>query len=189
MKFINPRNDYRHSRGADIRLISVCQKNHQLMIGKLTTPEIERLLSKEVVGRIGCTDGEMVYVVPISYTYDGQYVYCHTHEGLKVQLMRKHPRVCFEVDHLHNMGNWQSVIAHGDFEELTSTDILNFALHKLHERVLPIVSSETTHLSPDWPFPPAELSKIQGVTFRIRLQEKSGRYEKSHTLMQSFFSI
>ena len=62
-------------------------------------PEIERLLSKEVVGRIGCTDGQMVYVVPISYTYDGQYVYCHTHEGLKLQLMRKHARVCFEVDH------------------------------------------------------------------------------------------
>lgn len=159
------------------------------MLGKLTNPEIERLLSKEVIGRIGCTDGEMVYVVPISYVYDGEYVYCHTHEGLKVQLMRKHPRVCFEVDHLPNMGNWQSVIAHGNFEELTVTEMRNQALKKLHERILPIVSSETTHLSPDWPFPPAEFSKIKGVTFRIRLEEKSGRYEKSHKLMQSFFSI
>ena len=152
-------------------------------------PEIERLLSKEVVGRIGCTDGEMVYVVPISYAYDGEYVYCHTHEGLKVQLMRKHPAVCFEVDHLHNMGNWQCVIAHGRFEELTDTDKRNHALQKLHERVLPLVSSETTHLSADWPFPPAEFSRIEGVTFRIRLSDKSGRYEKSQTLMQSFFSI
>lgn len=159
------------------------------MLGKLTTPEIERLLSKEVVGRIGCTDGDMVYVVPISYTYDGQYVYCHTHEGLKVQLMRKHPRVCFEVDHMHNMGNWQTVIAHGNFEELTNTQLRNQALQKLHERVLPLVSSETTHLSPDWPFPPEEFSKIEGVTFRILLEEKSGRFEKSQTLMQSFFSI
>jgi nitroimidazol reductase NimA-like FMN-containing flavoprotein (pyridoxamine 5'-phosphate oxidase superfamily) len=103
--------------------------------------------------------------------------------------MRKHPRVCFEVDQMHNMGNWQSVVAHGDFEELTDTELRNHALKKLHERVLPVVSSETTHLSPDWPFPPAEFSKIQGVTFRVRLLEKTGRYEKSHTLMQSFFSI
>lgn len=159
------------------------------MIGKLTLPEIEQLLAKEVVGRIGCTDGEIVYVVPISYAYDGQYIYCHTHEGLKVQLMRKHPRVCFEVDHLHNMANWQSVVAHGQFEELTETDLRNHALQTLHERVLPVVSSETTHLSPDWPFPPAEFSKIKGVTFRVKLDDKSGRYEKSHTLFQSFFSI
>jgi len=152
-------------------------------------PEIERLLTKEVVGRIGCTDGDMVYVVPISYAYDGEYAYCHTHEGLKIQLMRKHPQICFEVDHLHSMGNWQSVIAHGTFEELTDTSVRNQALQKLHERILPLVSSETTHLSPDWPFPPAELNKIQGVTFRIRLQDKSGRFEKSQTLMHSFFSI
>jgi len=159
------------------------------MIGKLTTPEIEKLLSKQVVGHIGCSNGEMVYVVPISYTYDGEYVYCHTHEGLKVDIMRKHPRVCFEVDHLHNMGNWQSVVAHGEFEELKDPAVRNHALQKLHERVLPVVSSETTHLSPDWPFPPAEFGKIGGVTFRIRLEDKSGRYEKSSTLMQSFFSI
>lgn len=152
-------------------------------------PEIEKLLSKEVVGHIGCSNGEMVYVVPISYTYDGEYVYCHTHEGLKVQIMRQHPRVCFEVDRLNNMANWQSVVAHGNFEELTDPALRNDALKKLHERVLPMVSSETTHLSPDWPFPPLELAKIEGVTFRIRLEDKSGRFERNHTLLQSFFGI
>ena len=62
-------------------------------------------------------------------------------------------------------------------------------LQKLHERVLPVVSSETTHLSPDWPFPPAEFSRIEGVTFRLKPRDKSGRYEKSHALLQSFFCI
>jgi nitroimidazol reductase NimA-like FMN-containing flavoprotein (pyridoxamine 5'-phosphate oxidase superfamily) len=101
--------------------------------------------------------------------------------------MREHPRICFEVDILQNMGNWQSVVAHGDFEELTAPTLRNHALQKLHERILPVVSSETTHLSQDWPFPPAEFSKIIGVTFRIRLQDKSGRFEKSPTLMTNFY--
>lgn len=109
-------------------------------------------MTSEVVGRIGCTDGQMVYIVPISYAYDGEYVYCHTREGLKVQTMRQHPEVCFEVDRLDNMANWQSVVAHGIFEELTDTDLRNDALQRLHGRVLPLVSSETTHLSKDWPF-------------------------------------
>ncbi|GGA94455.1 pyridoxamine 5'-phosphate oxidase family protein [Puia dinghuensis] len=159
------------------------------MLGKLTMPEIEKLLLKEVVGRIGCSDGKMVYVVPISYTYDGVYVYCHTHEGLKVDIMRKHPTICFEVDRMQNMANWQSVIAHGQFEELTDPALRSLALQKLHERILPVISSETTHLSPDWPFVPAELNKIEGVTFRISLQDKTGRFERSHSTAQTFFSI
>jgi len=159
------------------------------MLGKLTMPEIERLLSKEVVGRIGCTDGEKVYVVPISYAYDGEYIYCHTHEGLKVDLMRKHPIVCFEVDHLQNMANWQSVIAHGRFEELRDPSLKKEALERLHGRILPLVSSETTHLSRDWPFAPADANTIDGVTFRIRLEEKTGRFERPPAPAQTFFSI
>jgi len=160
------------------------------MLGKLSSPEIEKLLRKEVVGRIGCSDGQMVYVVPISYHYDGEYVYCHTHEGMKLDIMRRNPVVCFEVDKLHDMANWQSVVAHGRFEELTDPALRQDALRKLHERVLPVISSETTHLSPDCPFAPAELNKISGVTFRVRLGEKSGRYEKSPSLSsQMFFSI
>ena len=159
------------------------------MLGKLTSPEIEKLLRREVVGRLGCSDGKLVYVVPISYHYDGEYVYCHTHEGMKIDIMRKHPVICFEVDRMQNMANWQSVVAHGTFEELTDTELRNDALQRLHSRVLPLVSSETTHLSRDWPFAPAELAKIQGVTFRIRLGNKTGRFEKSPAPAQTFFSI
>ncbi|MBS1661420.1 MAG: pyridoxamine 5'-phosphate oxidase family protein, partial [Bacteroidetes bacterium] len=38
------------------------------MIGNLTVHETEKLLRKEVVGRIACGEGSDVYVVPISYT-------------------------------------------------------------------------------------------------------------------------
>jgi uncharacterized protein len=149
------------------------------MLGILNTPEIERLLERQIVGRIGCSDGEAIYIVPISYAYDGDYVYCHTHEGMKINYMRKNPLVCFEVDDLHNMANWQSVIARGMFEELSDPELRIKALHKLHERILPFIASETVQLSPDWPFPPEDLNKIPGITFRLRLTEKSGRFEMS----------
>ncbi|WP_256587866.1 pyridoxamine 5'-phosphate oxidase family protein, partial [Pseudomonas sp. FW306-2-11BA] len=73
--------------------------------------------------------------------------------------MRKQPVVCLEVDRMHDMGNWLSVVAHGRFEELTDPVLRSQALQKLHERILPVISSETTHLSPDWPFAPVELNK------------------------------
>lgn len=156
------------------------------MLGILNLSEIENILTRQVVGRIGCHSGDRVYVVPISYAYDGEYVYCHTHDGMKVEYMRQNPAVCFEVDHLQNMANWQSVVAWGEFEELKDTVERNKALHKLHERILPFIASETVQLSPDWPFPPEELSKIPGITFRIKLTEKTGRFEMTDT--ESFAS-
>jgi uncharacterized protein len=159
------------------------------MFGILSFPEIEKLLSKQVVGRIGCCYDDKVYVVPISYFYDGQYIYCHTNEGRKIEMMRKNPKVCFQVDHLQNMANWQSAIAYGTFEELTEPLARKNALQKLHERQLPLISSETVHLSADWPFIPSELNQIPGITLRIRVDEKTGRFEKTHVKEEPFFSF
>jgi nitroimidazol reductase NimA-like FMN-containing flavoprotein (pyridoxamine 5'-phosphate oxidase superfamily) len=159
------------------------------MFGILSFPEIEKLLSKQVIGRIGCYYDDKVYVVPISYFYDGQYIYCHTYEGRKIEMMRKNPKVCFQVDHLQNMANWQSVIAYGEFEELTEPLARKNALQKLHERQLPMISSETVHLSADWPFIPSELNKISGIAFRIRVDEKTGRFEKTHGAEEPFFNF
>jgi nitroimidazol reductase NimA-like FMN-containing flavoprotein (pyridoxamine 5'-phosphate oxidase superfamily) len=157
--------------------------NTNYMMGQLNNQEIEKLLSSQVVGRIGCHSEGLTYVVPISYAYDGQCVYCHTHEGMKVNMMRKNSRICFEVDHMRNMANWQSVIGWGEFEELTDKEQRNKALEKLAGRILRLVAGESVLLSTDWPFAPNDLGKVTGVVFRIRLREKTGRFENNHVPM------
>lgn len=147
------------------------------MLGKLEKEEIEEVLTRQVIGRIGCHADGITYIVPISYAYDGVFVYGHTREGMKINMMRKNAKVCFEVDELKDMANWKSVIAWGVFEELINEDDRKQGLKKLTQRILPIISSETTHLFPHWPFPSEDLSCIKGIVFRIRLHEKSGRFE------------
>ena len=151
------------------------------MFGKLENKQIEELLNKQVIGRLGCHADGLTYVVPMSYAYDGEYIYGHTQEGLKLNLMRKNPLLCFEVDDMLDMANWKSVITWGVFEELKEGVDRNNALKHLISRTLPLISSETTHLSPQWPFPSNDLENIEGVVFRIRLTEKSGRYEYNTT--------
>jgi uncharacterized protein len=148
------------------------------MIGSLQSNEIEEMLHRQLIGRIGCHADGITYIVPVSYAYDGKYLYVHTHEGMKVSIMRKKPRICFETDSMDNMSNWKSVIAWGIFEELTNEEAREHALNHLLKRKLPVVSSETTHLSSTWPFPPANVNEIVGVVFRIKLEEKSGRFER-----------
>jgi nitroimidazol reductase NimA-like FMN-containing flavoprotein (pyridoxamine 5'-phosphate oxidase superfamily) len=149
------------------------------MLGNLTDTAIDKLLHKEVVGRIGCYSGYRVYVVPISYAYDGKNIYAHTSEGLKAEIMRKNPDVCFEVDNLKDMSNWQSVIAWGKFEEITEPEEKNRALKLLLNRKLPVQSSLTTRLGDSWPFYSGEPEEIDGILFRISIKERTGRYESS----------
>ena len=156
------------------------------MFGKLAPNQVEEFLKKQFIGRIGCHADNITYVVPISYAYDGIYIYGHTFEGLKIDMMRKNPKVCFEIDDTNNLANWQSVVAWGEFEELKDGKERDEALQKLNARILPVITSATMHISPQWPFPAGDTSSIKGVVYRIRLTEKTGRFEKSSD--QFFFA-
>ena len=149
------------------------------MFGKLNTDETEELIHHQFIGRIGCHADGLTYIVPVSYAYDGTYIYGRTFEGMKIAMMRKNPRVCFEVDNTKNLASWQSVIAWGVFEEVKESPERANALQKLYDRVLPIISSETMHITPQWPFPANEINDVEGIVYRIRLTEKTGRFEKS----------
>ena len=75
------------------------------------------------------------------------------------------------------MADWKSVIAWGTFEELTNEEERDKGLKILISRILPTISSETMKLSPVWPFPTDDYTKIEGIVFRIHLSEKTGRCE------------
>ena len=75
------------------------------------------------MGRIGCRDGDSVYVVPISFVYDDGCAYGHSAEGRKLTLMRARPEVCFEVDDIRGLSDWRSVVAHCCSRNCTATTL------------------------------------------------------------------
>jgi nitroimidazol reductase NimA-like FMN-containing flavoprotein (pyridoxamine 5'-phosphate oxidase superfamily) len=151
------------------------------MLGEMTPPEIEELLRAEITGRIGCHAEGRTYVVPITYAYDRGSVYCHSPEGQKLRMMRENPAVCFEVDRVENLGNWKSVIANGRFEELTGRAAIS-AMDILIARFTEIARSRDAHPSFVLRKSEAESARADGrpiVLFRIRLAEKTGRFERA----------
>ena len=155
------------------------------MLGEMKPMEIDSLVRHQVIARLGCYADEKVYVVPVSYAYDGDCFYLISKEGLKIDLMRKNPKVCLQIDNMQNMSNWQSVIIWGEFEELTETNERNYALQKLMSRITPMFSSEIFHITPQWPFPEDQPERIQGVVYRIKITEMSGRFE-SYTMNETY---
>lgn len=149
------------------------------MRGKLTDDQIDHVLRNQIVGRIGCYSDKQIYVVPVTYVYHNGYIYAHSQEGLKIRMMRKNPRVCFESDIIENMVNWRSVIAWGNFEELKTAAQQEAALKILIDRLLPIVNSESIKPFHPEQEPPLTVEKpLRAVVYRIKVIEKTGRYEK-----------
>jgi uncharacterized protein len=142
------------------------------MLGELTSDEIDGVLRREAIGRIGCYAFGRPYVVPITYAYDGDAVYGHSREGLKLRMMRSHPTVCFEVEHFESPSNWQSVIALGTFSELEPPEA-EIAMELLRRRLAPLVASATS--APDGTL---HASGMPWSVFRILLAERTGRFER-----------
>jgi hypothetical protein len=147
------------------------------MLGVLTNVEIDELLATEVVARVGCHANGRTYVVPITYVYEGGALLAHSGDGLKIDMMRRNPLVCVEVDHLDNLANWRSVIAWGRYEELNG-EVAFTALEKLARRLEAVVVSETSLPAPGHrPGAGAEPPAHGVVIYRIQLTEKTGRFE------------
>ena len=147
------------------------------MLGELNPDEIDRLLTEQFIGRLGCQANGIVYIVPVTYAYDGTYIYAHSKEGMKIQMMRQNPMVCFEVDRMENNANWESAILWGRFEEMKGND-QKLGLQKLLPHIQSVTVSETA--TPDSSDKPHqnENGPYKSVMYRIKVLEKSGRFER-----------
>lgn len=149
------------------------------MLGKLTDAQIDQVLYTQFVGRIGCIANDRVYVVPVTYVYHEGYIYAHSKEGLKVRMMRQNPDVCFQVDTIENMTNWRSVILWGRYEELTDEREQQAGMKIMMDRLTPFVISESVRPSRGFSHPPEIVEKgVKAVVYRIKIAEKTGRFEK-----------
>ena len=146
-----------------------------VVVGRLTEAEIERLLHEQTVGRLGCSADGRTYVIPLSYVYDEGAIYGHTSEGLKLQMIRHNPDVCFQVDAIAGVSSWRSVVLRGRFEVL-ARDAAARAMRSFLGRLQPHLA-ERAAADDDILRQLVELSLARGVAFRIAILEKSGRYE------------
>lgn len=134
------------------------------VIGILSPSEIEAIIRRNRIGRLGICADHYPYVVPISYVYDGDAIYGYSGPGRKVEIMRGQPNVSVLVDEIESPTQWKSVLIEGVFEEvndpverLDASTILNGLTARFVTRGI--------------------LAEPGLVLYRIRPERKSGRFE------------
>lgn len=145
----------------------------------LLATDIDSLLESEVFGHLACTDGEKPYIVPLAYVFYNNAIYGQTTEGKKIDILRKNPQVCFQVQ--KQTDRWQSVICWGTFQELDFSVVKEAEASMIIELLTMRLGSVQSEVGVTVPF--AFNGKPQALTtdqkkstlFRILITEKTGR--------------
>ena len=104
------------------------------MITTINDSQARELLQSAGVARLGCIANGEPYITPINYNFEDDCVLCHSLAGLKITALRENPRACIQVDQIDNDLRWKSVLAFGNFEEITKPSERVEMLAKLFKR-------------------------------------------------------
>lgn len=158
------------------------------MLGELNPEMVEELLKTQLLGRIGCHAEGVTYIVPVHYAYDAPYIYANSAKGMKVDMMRRNPNVCFEIDKIKDFFNWQSVVCQGVFEEILDISEQQRAMQKIINKIEPYLQkardAHPAHGITDNAYDIGITKEL--VVYRIKITSKTSRCERrkpivSHT--------
>jgi nitroimidazol reductase NimA-like FMN-containing flavoprotein (pyridoxamine 5'-phosphate oxidase superfamily) len=132
----------------------------------LGSAESRALLARHRVGRIAYALHDRIDIEPIHYVVDGDWLFGRTGMGSKLSTLMHHPWCALEVDEVHALFDWTSVVVKGSFylldPESGSPGLYSRALDKLMTLI-----PET--FSPEDPVP------HRSILFGIYVQEITGR--------------
>jgi nitroimidazol reductase NimA-like FMN-containing flavoprotein (pyridoxamine 5'-phosphate oxidase superfamily) len=140
-----------------------------------TRSEIDEVIRRSTVCRVGfAVEGEP-YIVPLSFGYDGEALYFHTAlTGRKIDCIQANPRACFELDCNVNLVTdnedackwtftYESVIGYGTLTELEDKESKVYGLNQVMRQ----------YSGREWSYKPSALGKAR--VWRLSVESVSGK--------------
>ena len=128
------------------------------------------MLKRNHVGRLAFSFHDRVDIEPISYVYSGDWLYARTSPGTKLEVVRHHPWVAFEVDEIHGRTDWKSVVVHGTIYFLDATAEVDRADYAAALQILRSADADA--------LTSADATPQRQTLFRIHTDEIIGRAAK-----------
>jgi nitroimidazol reductase NimA-like FMN-containing flavoprotein (pyridoxamine 5'-phosphate oxidase superfamily) len=111
-----------------------------LDIDEMNAKEIQDLLESVGHGHLGCVLEGHPYVVPMHYYLKDSEIYIFTTEGMKTQYMDANPKVCLQIEEVHDLMHWRSVVVMGRADRLTEPQDI--------DRAMQLIKAQNPTLSP-----------------------------------------
>lgn len=121
------------------------------------------------------------FVVPITYFYDTvrNVIICYSGEGHKMNAMRKNNQVALSVVDVDGLTQWQSVMVHGEFEQLFGSDAKAY-LHDFSLGIKTLIAEkELKELSFISEFSSKLVDENIPMIFIIKIDEITGKMRRN----------
>ena len=147
------------------------------MIGTLNRSQIDEVLNRQVIGRIGFRSNGHIRISPVTYAYDDKCIYWVVPEHFEEEALDDQQEVCFEVELMNGVGNWKYVTAWGACRPLEGREELRHALGLLARHLHGEKTPGAGRLTDEWPFP-TQSPLPEGTEIRVvKLELREGRVE------------
>jgi len=143
----------------------------------LSRGEVEALLLRNKVGRLGFSFNDRVDIQPIHYLYERGWLYGRTSEGEKISTLKRNPWVAFEVDEVSDLFDWRSVVIHGSFWVMhprgsPRAEELWAKASELVSRIVPGALTENDPVAFRQTLFRIAVSDVRGREAKLRVQER-----------------
>jgi len=135
---------------------------------------IEAILKKAEVCRLAFSDDNGPYLVPMCFGYENRTLYFHSAtEGRKLDIIRKNPNVCFEVETGNEMIRSEKAcswsLKYGSVIGFGKADILNHPEDK--KKALDVIMAHYSEAS----FTYSDKSLSSMVIIRVKINSMTGK--------------
>lgn len=143
---------------------------------------IDNVINNALVCRLGLCKENIPYVVPVSFGYDGHYIFFHTaKEGMKLDFIAANNNVCFQFEHDVNIitnqtkacswsFSYYSVIGFGKIIEITSVE----------DKIAALNCIMIHYSGREWEIGPASAEGTR--VWRILIEQITGKQSKDKTI-------
>jgi hypothetical protein len=142
---------------------------------EMTDPEaIASVIRRSTVCRLGMSNDNLPYVIPMSFGYKDGAVYFHSAtEGRKIDILRKNPRVCIEFDVDCRLKTGDSACKWGFiFQSAIAFGTASFIEDSTEKRAaLDIIMRQ--YSSDAFTYPESALEKI--IVIKVNISELAGK--------------
>ncbi len=90
-----------------------------MFVKEMSRQECNSVVQAGHLARLACCKEGRPYIVPITYAFAGNCLYCFSVPGQKIEWMRANPNVCLQIDEFSGGRQWKSVLVFGRYQELS----------------------------------------------------------------------
>ncbi|HEY5687651.1 MAG TPA: pyridoxamine 5'-phosphate oxidase family protein [Yeosuana sp.] len=150
------------------------------MIKNLEPSECIKILKQNYIGHLAYIFQNRPFVIPITYFYEqkSHTIIGYSSEGHKTKALRILSNASIEVSEIESVNNWQSVLAHGKYEELNGSQAKSY-LHIFSDGIKDIIKQkEEKNPQCISDFSSKIYDEEVPIVFRINLDEITGKQRK-----------